>query len=101
MEEQDDQYPNDSDSFKWAVLGFVVPLAGLILFLVWRRKKPKAATHVGMGALVGTLLFMIILLIILIDLLMIIVQKEGSLPPELAVIVEWLKAHGINILEYK
>ena len=43
----------DSGSFGWAVLGFFIPLVGLILFLVWRKTKPKSAKNAGIGALVG------------------------------------------------
>ena len=37
----------------WGILGFFVPLAGLILFLVWRKERPKDAKAVGLGALVS------------------------------------------------
>lgn len=50
-----DNNPNeieDSGSFGWAVLGFFVPLCGLILYLAWRSTKPKCAKNAGIGALV-------------------------------------------------
>ncbi len=43
----------DSGSFGWAVLGFFLPLVGLILYLVWRNTKPQSAKKAGIGALVG------------------------------------------------
>lgn len=43
----------DSGSFGWAVLGFLIPIVGLILFLVWRNTKPKSAKMAGIGAIVG------------------------------------------------
>lgn len=43
---------DDSGSFGWAVLGFFIPLCGLILYLVWRNTKPKCAKNAGIGALV-------------------------------------------------
>ncbi|KFI62982.1 hypothetical protein [Bifidobacterium cuniculi] len=48
-------YPsqNDSGSFGWAVLGFLIPIVGLVLFLVWHTTKPKCAKMAGIGALVG------------------------------------------------
>ena len=46
----------DSGSFGWAVLGFFIPLIGLILFLVWKDTKPRSAKQAGMGALVGVVL---------------------------------------------
>jgi hypothetical protein len=47
--------PSSGSGFGWAVLGFFIPLVGLILFCVWRgkpesKKKAKAA---GIGAIVG------------------------------------------------
>lgn len=47
--------PADTGSFGWAVLGFFIPLAGLILFLVWRTEKPLSAKKAGVGALTGVL----------------------------------------------
>ena len=44
---------NDTGSFGWAVLGFFIPIIGLILFLVWRNTKPKSAKMAGIGAIVG------------------------------------------------
>ena len=44
---------SDSGSFGWAVLGFFIPLVGLILYLVWKDEKPKCAKKAGIVALVG------------------------------------------------
>ena len=38
----------------WALVGFFVPLVGLILYLIWKDEKPKAAKAAGIGALVST-----------------------------------------------
>ena len=37
----------------WGVLGFFIPLAGLILFLVWKNDRPADAKYAGIGALIG------------------------------------------------
>ena len=37
----------------WGLLGFLVPLAGLVLWLVWNKERPKAAKSAGIGALFG------------------------------------------------
>lgn len=37
----------------WGVLGFFIPLVGLILFIVWRNTNPIAAKYSGIGALIG------------------------------------------------
>lgn len=49
----------DSGSFGWAVLGFFIPLVGLILFLVWRRDRPLSANSSGIGALVSVVTNMV------------------------------------------
>ena len=63
----------DSNSGWWAVLGFFVPLAGLILYLVWENEKPLTAKKCGKGALISVItgvsisvLFTIIMAIIFI-----------------------------------
>lgn len=43
----------DKAAFGWAVLGFFIPLAGLVIYLVWKDKKPKTAMRAFMGAFVG------------------------------------------------
>ena len=47
---------NDSGSFGWGLLGFCIPLAGLILFLVWKDSSPLKAKSAGMGALISVIL---------------------------------------------
>lgn len=54
---------NDKGGFLWGLLGFFVPLVGLILFLVWRESKPKTAKSVGKGALVNVILGVILMVI--------------------------------------
>ena len=43
----------DCPSFGFALLGFFVPLAGLIFFLIYESKKPKRAKSAGKVALIG------------------------------------------------
>ena len=49
----------DRGGFGWGLLGCCVPIAGLILFLVWRDTKPKTAKAAGIGALVCTIIVVI------------------------------------------
>lgn len=46
---------SDNGGFLWGLLGCCIPLAGLILFLVWKDTKPKTSKAAGIGALVGVL----------------------------------------------
>ena len=43
----------DAPSTGFAVLGFFIPLVGLILYLVNKEKSPKKAKSAGKGALIG------------------------------------------------
>ncbi len=43
----------DTGGFGWGLLGFCIPLAGLILFLVWNGERPKTAKSAGLGALIS------------------------------------------------
>lgn len=43
----------DNGGFGWGVLGCCIPLAGLILYLVWKDTKPKSAKSAGIGALIS------------------------------------------------
>ena len=52
--------PVDSGSIGWAILGFIIPLAGVILFLVWRTTKPQTAKMAAIGAAAGFLLTLIV-----------------------------------------
>ena len=45
--------PVDNGNFGWGLLGFCVPLVGLILFLTWKDNKPVSAKQAGIGAAIG------------------------------------------------
>ena len=45
--------PDDSSSIGFALLGFFIPLVGLILYLAWRKETPLKARSAGTGALIG------------------------------------------------
>ena len=55
----------EGSKFGWGVLGFFIPLVGLILFLVWMKDKKRAAKAAGIGALIG-FIFSIISTVLLI-----------------------------------
>ena len=47
--------PGDAPSMGFAVLGFFIPLVGLILYLVWKDQFPLKARSCGKGALIGVI----------------------------------------------
>ena len=46
----------DSGSIGWGILGFFFPIVGLILFFVWKDKKPQSAKVAIIGAAIGFVL---------------------------------------------
>ena len=55
--------PEDTGSFGWAVLGFFLPIVGLILYLVWKTDKPLSAKRAGKGALVSVIVGVALMLL--------------------------------------
>lgn len=51
-----------NDVFGWGILGFFIPVAGLILYLIWRQERPKASRAAGLGALINLILNIAILI---------------------------------------
>jgi len=47
---------NDTGGFGWGLLGFCIPIAGLILYLVWKQERPLNSKAAGIGALIGFIL---------------------------------------------
>ena len=47
---------SNSSAIGWGILGFFIPLAGLILFCVWLKSEPAKAKAAGIGALIGFVL---------------------------------------------
>ena len=54
---------NDNGGFLWGLLGCCIPLAGLILFLVWKDTKPRTARAAGIGALVCVIAYVLLYVI--------------------------------------
>ncbi|MDO4355852.1 MAG: zinc ribbon domain-containing protein [Clostridia bacterium] len=46
----------DSGSFGYGILGFCIPIVGLILWLVWKRDRPQSAKVAGTGALISVII---------------------------------------------
>ncbi len=63
--------PAENDqTFGWGVLGFFIPIVGLILFLLWKDEYPKRSKSAGIGALVsviaGVALYIILIVLMFI-----------------------------------
>ena len=46
----------DQGGIGWGLLGCCVPMAGLVLYLVWKDEKPKTAKAAGKGAMICIIL---------------------------------------------
>ncbi len=57
---------NEESVIGWGILGFFIPLVGLILFIIWNKERPKASKASGIGALIRvaiTIIFYIFIFI--------------------------------------
>ncbi len=68
----------DSSSFGFAILGFFIPLVGLILFLIYEEKKPKRAKSAGKGALIGFITNIVLTIISLVILYVVFATSPFS-----------------------
>lgn len=50
------EVPDDSSYFLFAILGFFLPVAGIIIFLIYEKTNPKRAKAAAKGAAVGLIL---------------------------------------------
>ena len=44
---------HDTNNPVWGILGFFIPIAGVVLYLVWRYERIKDAKHALTGAIIG------------------------------------------------
>lgn len=70
--------PQDTGSFGWAVLGFFVPLVGLILYLVWKNEKPLTARRAGKGALISVIVSVVLMVIWMILMFILVGSMAGG-----------------------
>ena len=56
----------DNGGFGWGLLGFCIPLVGLILYLVWKGEKPRTAKAAGKGALISVIICVVFYVLMMI-----------------------------------
>ena len=54
----------NNGNFGWAVLGFFVPIVGLILYILWKDNRKNDAKNAGIGALVGFILSVVLVVLL-------------------------------------
>lgn len=60
------QSNDDTGSFGWSLLGFCIPIVGLVLYLVWLNDKPLNAKAAGKGALAYVIFAVVMYVIVFI-----------------------------------
>lgn len=55
--------PTAKGGIGWAILGFFIPIVGLILFFIWKKDKPGDAKMAGIGALISVILGIVLVVI--------------------------------------
>jgi hypothetical protein len=70
--------PNDTGGFGWGLLGFCIPIAGLILYLIWKDTQPKNAKAVGFGALISLIVYVAFIIIYVIIAVIIIIIASND-----------------------
>lgn len=53
---KDSAHSEDGSGCLWGLLGFCIPIAGLVLYLIWRNDRPNTARSCGIGALISVAL---------------------------------------------
>lgn len=46
-------YPIDNGGFAWGILGFFLPVLGLILYFVWKKSRPNTSIALLAGSLIS------------------------------------------------
>jgi len=67
----------ETNTFGWGLLGFCIPVVGLVLYLVWNKEKPKTAKAAGIGALVSFILSIILYIVYFV----ILIKFFGDIEP--------------------
>ncbi len=57
---------DDTGSIGWGILGFCIPLVGLILYLVWKDTKPLSSKVAGKGALISVIVSVVLYVLMIV-----------------------------------
>ena len=56
-------YDEDSGHIGWGILGYFIPLAGLIIYLALFDSKPRTAKMAGKGALISVIVHAVLIIL--------------------------------------
>ncbi|MBQ7295368.1 MAG: zinc ribbon domain-containing protein [Clostridia bacterium] len=57
---------DEGSKIGYGILGFFIPVVGLILYILWKKEKPSTAKAVGRGALVSFVLGIIFYIVVMV-----------------------------------
>jgi len=63
-------YESEATAAALGILGFFVPLVGLILFIIWKDTNPKYSKAAGIGALISAIMQLLYVIIIIFGLVL-------------------------------
>ena len=69
----------DLERVGWMVIGFLFPIIGLILWLVWKEEYPSRAKCCGLGALISVIVAIVLVLLYFIIILFATCVAIGTL----------------------
>lgn len=49
----------DIGGFGWGLLGFCIPIVGIVLYFVWKEERPNTAKSLIQGALIGGAIYVL------------------------------------------
>lgn len=70
---------DDDGGIGWGLLGFFVPLVGLVLYIAWKNDKPKNAKSAGKGALISVILNIVLVIVCIIFYIMMAVNHTSTI----------------------
>lgn len=56
----------DSDSFWWLIFGLFLPIVAVVLYIIWRAKKPMCAKRLIFGAIISLCVLVLVYFIVVI-----------------------------------
>lgn len=79
-QQQKNYNPDDAPNIGYAILGFLIPIVGLILYLIWYSEYPQRAKSAGKGALISFIISVALVVIYYFIIISALASLSVSLP---------------------
>jgi len=70
---------DDRDSFLIGAASFLLPIVGLILYLIWKDTRPISAKFVGKWAIIGFLLQVVFYIVVGVFFILLLIAQQNQL----------------------